>query len=257
MAKIIKNYVLELLRPVSEETIRMFRKTKQDRYVMDINPFDVMRLNIGLGLLPLVDKELEDNLLKRIDNIRCYIAIETGVIIPSIHIVDDLKLKSFEYSFYIRNKQIIKNEIKRNKYICIPCGNIKNEVKIKEYVFGVPAGVLSRKQIQEAGNAGCEFTDALDILKTNLYLLIKENLHEIFTYDNSKNILRRVSKQNPSLIEDCYSKYTLIEIKNILCKILKRNGTLLNINKIIETLLLYADKKNNIEELTDLIIQEI
>ena len=125
MAKIIKNYELKVLKPVSEETIGMFRKIKQDRNVMEIYPFDIMKLYIGLGLIPLVDKELEDNLLKRIRNIRNTIAMETGIIIPSIRVLDDFNLKSFEFSFCIRDKQIIKYEIKRNKYLCIPCGNIK------------------------------------------------------------------------------------------------------------------------------------
>jgi flagellar biosynthesis protein FlhA len=260
MARIINNYELKVLKPVSEETIKMFRKTKQDRNVMEINPFDIMKLYIGLGLIPLVNEELEDNLIKRVRRIRNTIAIETGIIIPSIRIVDDINLESFEFSFFIRDKQIIKYEIKRNKYICIPCGNIKKEIagkKIRDLVSGVPAILINKNQIKEASDAGYVVADAPCIIMTCLCNLIKDNLHEIFTYDNSKNILSRVSAQNPSLIEDCYSKYTHIEIKKILCKILEKKKTLLNIHKIMESLLLYAEKKDNIEEITDLIVKEI
>lgn len=256
MAK-INNYTLEVLKPVSKEILKNVKKIKQDRNSMKIKPYDIMTLYIGVGLIPLVE---DNNLLIRIKNMRSQIALETGIIIPSIRILDDLKLRQFEYSFFIKKKQIIKNSIKHNKYLCLINGNEKNKIegiKTKDPVFKMPAILINKNQIKEAGEAGYTVVDTPIIIITHLNNIIKEHLYEIFTYDQSKVLLKPVAYQNPILVEDCYSKYKHIEIKEILSEILKKKGVLLNINKILELLLLYVDEKNNIDKITDLIIKEL
>ncbi|MCL2705907.1 MAG: flagellar biosynthesis protein FlhA [Spirochaetaceae bacterium] len=251
----------KVLKPVDAETIKKFKSMKQDFNEMKIIKDDIMRLEIGVGLIPLIDEDLEDNLQKRISSIRKEIEREIGISIPKIRVRDNLSLKEFEYSFYICGKEMVKYEIEYNKYLCIDPGNVKNKINgknIKDPVFGLPTILINKEQIESALDAGYYVADAQCIISTSLSCFIKEKLFEIFSYDDSKNILEKISESNPLLIYDCYSKYKHIEIKRILSKILEKKIKLLNnIVKIIELLIFYVDKKDDIKKITELIIKEL
>ena len=250
----------KVLKPVDAETIKKFKSMKQDFNEMKIIKDDIMRLEIGVGLIPLIDEDLEDNLQKRISSIRKEIEREIGISIPKIRVRDNLSLKEFEYSFYICGKEMVKYEIEYNKYLCIENGRVKNKIDgkcIKDPTFGLPAILINKEQIEDAVDAGYIVADAQDIISVSLRHFMKEKLFEIFTYDNSKNLLEKVSESNPLLIYDCYSKYRHIEIKRILSKILEKKKNLLDIVKIIELLIFYADEKDDIDKITELIIKEL
>ena len=154
---------------------------------MKIIKDDIMRLEIGIGLIPLVVEDLEDNLQKRISSIRNEIERETGICIPRLHIVDNPALKQFEYSFYICGKEMVKYEIENNKYLCIDPGNVKNKIdgkSTKDPTFGLPAILINKEQIGDTVDAGYIVADAQKIISTSLVHFIKINLFEIFSYNN-------------------------------------------------------------------------
>jgi flagellar biosynthesis protein FlhA len=255
MAKIVKNYTLTVLKPVNKDAIKDIRAIKQERVGMRIIPTDIMRLELGIGLIPLVNKDLRSNLPERIKRIRREIEEETGICMPIVHIVDNIELKEFEYSFYIRGKEMVKYEIKRNKYLCIDDGSVKNKVEgkeIKDPTFGLPAILINKNQIKEAADAGYTIADAPGIIAVNLKYLIKKEICKIFTYDNSKYILKKVSEKNPLLVEDCYLKLSHITIKKALTMILAETGNLLNIDEIMEMLLFYS-KKEGVDDIEKII----
>ena len=260
MTKITRNnYTLQVLKPVDLETLKKIKSVKQDHNVMELIPTDIMRLEIGFGLIPLADSDLEDNLVKRIKILRKDIEDETGISIPSIHILDNCKyLAPFEYSFYIRGKEMVKYEIKQNKFLCIASGKVKkiaNAKEIKDPVFDCPVILINKNQIKEANNAGyITIVDAPAIIMTHLGYLIKENISEVFTYDISKNILKNVQDKNPLLVKDCLSEYRPVKIKKILSIILEKRKNLLNIDRILE-MLLYYSKEKDIEKIAELIIE--
>jgi flagellar biosynthesis protein FlhA len=260
MPKIARNYTLEGLKPVNKESIERFRAIKQDRHGMKITPVDMVRLEIGLSLIPLCDENLDFNLLKRLMKMRKDIEKETGISIPPIHILDNTELKQFEYSFFIRGKKVAKYEIKQNKYLCLDDGTVKHKVEgknIKDPVLGVPAILINKSKIKEASDAGYVIADAPCIIMTHIMHLIKENIPELLTYDKSINFLKKVKEENPLLVEECYSKFRPIEIKKILSIILEKKKTLLNIDKILELLILYSNDDYNFEEIAKSIIKEI
>jgi len=255
-----KKILYQDLKPVNEEIIKKIKSINQNLNEMKIIQDDIIRLEIGLGLIHLVDEYFENNLLKRISLIHKEIERETGICIPRIRIRDNINLKEFEYSFYICGKEMIKYEIEYNKYLCIENGRVKNKIDgkcIKDPTFGLPAILINKEQIEDAVDAGYIVADAQDIISVSLRHFMKEKLFEIFTYDNSKNLLEKVSESNPLLIYDCYSKYRHIEIKRILSKILEKKKNLLDIVKIIELLIFYADEKDDIDKITELIIKEL
>jgi flagellar biosynthesis protein FlhA len=260
MAKIIKNYVLEVLKPLDMETLKNFKTAKQDRDGMKIIPTDIMRLEVGAGLIPLVDKNLEFNLLDRIKKMRKDIEEEIGISIPLIHILSNFELKQFEYSFFIRGREVVKYEIKQNSYLCLSNGTIKYKIEgknIKDPVFGLPALLINKKQVKEAGEAGYVIADAPCIIMTNLEYLIKINISEIFTYDGSRYLLKKIGETHPLLIEDCFSKFKPSVIKKVLTMILEKKTNLCNIDRIIELLLFYSEKEKDMENIVKLILKDL
>jgi flagellar biosynthesis protein FlhA len=259
MAKITKNYTLKVLRPVNEEMIKEFRAMKQDRNGMKIIPTDMMRLEIGLGLIPLFDKNLRYNLRERITVMRKNIEEETGISIPSIRIRDNPRLTDFEYAFYVRGEKLVNYEIKHNKYLCIANGKIKNKIdgkEIKEPVFGTPAILINKNQIKEAADAGYTIADAPCIIMTNLEYLIKENIAKIFTYDSSKYLLKKVGETHPLLIADCLSKLSPVDLGIILTIILDGKKNLRNIDIIIVLLLFYFERGRDIGNIAELVLKD-
>jgi flagellar biosynthesis component FlhA len=85
----------------------------------------------------------------------------------------------------------------------------------------------------------------------------KKNISDIFTYNDSKNILEHVWENNQVLVEDCYSKFRPIEVKNILNIILKKEKNLLNIVKILELMIFYSEEKNDVKKIAESIIKEL
>jgi flagellar biosynthesis protein FlhA len=143
--------------------------------------------------------------------------------------------------------------------LCIDDGKVKNRIggkEIKEPVFGIPAILINKNQIKEAADAGYTIVDAPGIMITNLKYLIKENIAKIFTYDGSKNLLKKVGETHSLLIADCLSKLSPIDLKIILTIILDVKKNLQNIDIIIELLLFYFEREKDIENIARLILKD-
>jgi flagellar biosynthesis protein FlhA len=171
----------------------MFKKVIQDHNEMKLIQCDLMSLEIGIGLITLVNEE--KILLERIKQIRKGIEFDIGISLLLIRILSNSLLKPFEYSFSIRRKKLVKFEIKPNKLLCLESNKVKQKIVgkiIKEPVFEIPAIWIGKNKLKKAIDNGYTVVDAYAIIYTNLEHLIRENIVEIFTYDMSRNILENV-----------------------------------------------------------------
>ena len=247
------------LKPLNKEEANIFAAIKQDRIENRFIPPALIKLEIGIGLVPLADKDL---LSYRIRDIRGTIENEIGIRIPSINIIINPHLNPFEYALFINGKelkQLIKYEIKPGKYLCLnPNGDdfkLEGETD-KDPTFGLPCIYISKEQIDEALSALYTVVDSATILIVSIQEFIKRNISEIFTHSYSKNILESVSRFHPLLLEDCYAQFDLDEIKNILNKIIKKAGTLSNIDEILELLLLYSKDTKDCDKIVELVLND-
>jgi hypothetical protein len=247
MPKQTREFVFEVLPPVDKNLLMEFRQNKDEVYPSKIVPVDDMRLELGFGLIPLVDKNLRNNFQKRIENIRNTIIKEYGFQIPSIRIVDNCKLKENEYQFFIKGERVGGYTIPKNKYICLKWHSEKGRIKfvdidllgkiIKEPAFGVPAVLINKDDVEKCFNAGCTIADAPTIIATNIAELIKQNFDKIFTYDDTKNVLKDAQKKYPELVKDVLEAYSITEVLESLKKMLINNKSIAKIGPILETLL--------------------
>jgi flagellar biosynthesis protein FlhA len=263
MAKQMRTYVFEVLPPVDKKLLQEFRENADKIYPPKVVPCDNMRLEIGYGLIPLVEEKFDWNLQARIGNIRRMIIEEYGFQIPTIHIIDNPKLAKNEYRFYIKSKKAGGFKIPKNKYICLTFNREKNKEineiqgkEIKEPAFGTPAFLISKNNVERYFNDGHTIADASCIIATHIEELIKSNFDEIFTYDETKNVLGIVKKKYSSLLNDVLGFYKVGEINEILKNILKERKSIAKIEKILEILINNNELKNK-EKLMKIIFKGI
>lgn len=239
-----RKYTFAVLPPVDKKLLQEFRENADEIYPAKVVPCDDMRLEIGYGLIPLVEEKLKYNLQARIRDIRRQFVKEYGFQFPTIRILDNQELNENEYRFYIKGKKAGGYKIPKNKYICLTWNWEKNKdvneiqgKEIKDPVFGVPAFLISKSNVEQYFNNGHTIADAPCIIATHISKLIKSNFAEIFTYNETKNVLSLVKKKYPALLTDVLNFYKVTEINEILKNILREKKSIARIEKILEILI--------------------
>ena len=256
-----RKYVLKNLPKLNATDILVVKKAldqyyKENKESLKIIPPDNIVLEIGIGLIPLVCPGLnmtKFNIVDDIDRIRENIARRYGILLPSIRIIDNQLLDTYEYCIIIKGKEYGKYNID-NKFIAIDGNKAKNKIKgkkIKEPVFNMPAVLIINKQLEKAFDEGYTIADSQTLILTHLSNILETNLDKIFSYDNSKHLLDEIQKKNPCLIDDITKNIKFINLKYILEKLISRQVSLINIEKILELVLI------NINENKDVIVENI
>ena len=149
--------------------------------VQSLLPLDQLELEVGYGLIPLVDEEQSGNLLSRIRSIRRQFALDMGVVVPSLHLRDNLQLKPGEYRVVIKGNPVAQAELLIDHYLAMDPGDAKNTIKGVETVepaFNLPAVWIPEAQKEEAMLAGYTVVDPSTVIATHLTEVFRRNLHE-------------------------------------------------------------------------------
>ena len=150
---------------------------------------DVLSLELGYGLIPLVGKDNGAELLERIQSLRRLIAQETGLEFPKIRIVDNMLLRKSEYCFRVRSVKAGKGNLKMGHYLCYWDSSIKEELpvkKTKEPVIGFPGVWLKEDKWDEAKHAGYTVADQHGIIVFHLFKIISDHAEELFGCQESQ-----------------------------------------------------------------------
>jgi flagellar biosynthesis protein FlhA len=267
MDKVSGKYrVLVNLPQMKVEELLAFKKALEEYYKqwkkdnkLKIIPVDDIVLEIGIGLIPLAIAK-ESNIVDRIQDIRREIGLEYGIQLPCVRLMDNAQLDKYEYCIKIKGEQFGKYKIKKNKFIAIENENIKTKITgtaIKEPVFGLPAILINKNQTELACEAGYTVSDAPGIILTHIKHIIETNLDKILSYQNSKDILSEVKIKNPDLVKDVLENMKFIDLKYILTKLVSKQISLVNIEKILELILKNIDNYKNNEDMIENILKEM
>jgi flagellar biosynthesis protein FlhA len=222
-----------------------------------IAPLDTLSLELGYALIPLVDKEKGAELLERITRIRHEAALDMGLIVPPIRIVDNMTLDPNEYSFKIRGIEAGNSKIRLGYYMCMNTGNVVEELdgeKTKDPAFGMPAIWLPEDKRPEAERSGYTVVDPPTIIATHLTEIIKAHAAEILGRQEVSTIVNRVKETNPVVVDEVLNgdkKFTYGEIEKILRALLQERVSIRNIVVILETLANYGPITHNSWDLTE------
>ncbi len=168
-------------------------------------PLDPLSLEIGYGLIPLVDKEQGAELLDRITRIRRESALELGLVVPRIRIIDNMRLEPSEYSFKIRGVEVGRGKIKMGYYLAIQPGRATEEVPgepTKDPAFGLPAVWIAEEDRERAERLGYTVVDPPSIIATHLTEIIKRYAAEILGRQEVQSILDALKTDYPAVVEE-------------------------------------------------------
>jgi len=201
-------YYLERKNLLEEEKKKAFslsQSTKKSDNLENLLSMELLELEIGYGLINLVDAEQNGDLLERITQIRKQFALDWGVIIPSVRIRDNLELRPGGYSIKFKGVQVGHGELMADYLLAMDPGTVLEEVegiKTKEPVFGLSAVWITSKQREDANYYGYTVVDSSTIIATHVTEVIKQNLHEIFGREELAKSLQTFKEENPKIVTD-------------------------------------------------------
>lgn len=206
---------------------------------------DDLSLEVGSALIPLVDEQKGAELLERVRRIRREIAIDLGIVVPSIRIVDNMQLNPEEYSFKIRGIEAGRGRVKVGYYMCMNIGSVLEEIKgepTKDPTFGLPAIWVNEDQRGDAERAGYAVVDAPTIVATHLTDILSSHAYEILSREGVSKIIKEVRETNSVVVDEILNtyKYTYGEVEKVLQGLLKERVSIRNIVTILETLANYG-----------------
>ncbi len=247
-----------------EEEIKEKEKAKKEvpaETAESLPPLDLIEFEVGYGLIPLVDKKQNGELLDRIKSLRRQFALEMGFVIPPIHIRDNLQLKPNEYAILIKGNVVAKAEVMIGHYLAMNPGTVEEEIKgIKtiEPAFGLPALWIKEEDKERAQIAGYTVVDVTTVIATHLTEVIKDYAHEILSRQEVQNILDAAKKHYPKLIEELVPNIlTVGKIQKVLQNLLREQIPIRDIQTILETLADYGSITKDVDILTEYVRQAL
>jgi flagellar biosynthesis protein FlhA len=215
---------------------------------------DPFEIEIGYGLIPLVDRGQGGNLLNRISTIRKSLAIELGVIVPPIRIRDNIQLKSNEYVFKIRGIQVARGEVVMDHYLVInPDERIELQgVKTIEPTFHLPALWIDRKEKEKAEVAGYTVVEPPAVIATHLMETLKANAYKLLDRQETKRMLDHLKETRAAVVEGLVPEVvSLGTVNQILKNLLAERIPVRNLVTILETIADYAPFSKDPDILTE------
>jgi flagellar biosynthesis protein FlhA len=217
-------------------------------------PLDPMSLELGYGLIPLVDRDKGAELLERVQRIRRESALDLGLVIPKIRIIDNMRLEPSEYCIKIKGVDVGRGKIRMGYYLCINPGGVRDELpgeKTKDPAFGLPALWVSEDKRGEAERAGYTVVDPPSIIATHLTEIIKRYSSEILGRQKMQEILEALKKDYPAVVEEAQKNLSLGDIQKVVQNLLKEQVSIRNMTAILEALADYAPVIKEIQFLTE------
>ncbi|HEX7511219.1 MAG TPA: flagellar biosynthesis protein FlhA [Chitinivibrionales bacterium] len=228
---------------------------KGEEKIEDYLHVDPMELEIGYGLIALVDVKQGGDLLDRITMVRRQVAGELGIVIPPIRIRDNIQLKPNEYRLKIRTIIVGKGELMSGAYLAMDPGTVVKKIRGIETVepaFGLPALWITESQKEAADIAGYTVVELPAVLATHLTEIVKRHAHQLLSRQDVKNLLDTVKESNTAVIDELIpAMLSLGDVHKILQNLLRERVSVRDLSHILETLADVAPKNKNSEVLTE------
>lgn len=220
-----------------------------------------LAVEVGLGLVPLVDRGQDSALLRRIAAIRRQLATDLGYLLPPVRVADNLALRSREYAVLLKGVEIARYELPQGCELAIPTGASEPALEgtpTREPAFGMSALWIPAERAERARHAGYTVVDPVSIIGTHLAELIRRHAHELFSRQDAKRLLDRVSVENPKVVEDLVPKLMpLAVVQRVLQNLLRERVSIRDAVSILEALGEAATATRNPILLTEYVRQAI
>jgi len=229
--------------------------------VQALLPLDFLELEVGYGLISLVDEENSGNLLSRIRSIRRQFALDMGVIIPSLHLRDNLHLKPGQYALLIKGNQVASAEILVDHFLAMDPGGVTTQitgVETREPAFNLPALWIPGTQKEEAMLSGYTVVDPATVIATHLTEVFRRHLSDFLDRQSVQGLLDTLGKHAPKAVEDLVpGLLNLGTVQKVLQLLVRENVTIRDMLTIVETLGDYGHAVKNPDQLAEYVREKL
>lgn len=207
--------------------------------VMSLLHVDPMELEIGYGLIPLVDAEQGGDMLDRVVLIRRQMALELGIVVPSIRIRDNMELSPDTYVVRIKGVEVGRGELMSGKYLAMDSGAAApiQGIETREPAFNLPALWIDPEQRPEAEQAGYTVVDSSAVLATHLTEIIRRHASDLLGRQETQSLLDQIKQEYPAVVDELVPELLSVgEIQRVLQGLLAEGIPIRNLVVILETL---------------------
>lgn len=220
----------------------------------DVAPVDVLGLEVGYRIIPLVDRGQDGELLRRIRGIRKKFAQDMGFLVPAVHIRDNLELRPNAYRIVLKGVEVGQGEAFVGQYLAINPGRVLGELsgtQTRDPTFGLPAIWIDAGLREQAHSFGYTVVDASTVVATHLSNIIQSHAAELLGREETQQLLERIGKESPKLVEDLVPKTLPLGIlQKVLQNLLQEGVHIRDMRTIIEVLADHAPRTQDAELLT-------
>ena len=221
-----------------------------------VAPLDPLQLQLGFALIPLVDKEKGAELLERITRIRRECALDIGLPVPKIRIIDNMSLEPNEYVFQIRGIKAGGSKLRLGYYMCMNTGLVTEEIPgevTKDPAFGMPAIWVPEERRTEAEQAGYAVIDPPTVIATHITEIIRGNAARILGRQEVDILINSVKETNPIVVNEVLNgvNFTYGDIEKVLKGLLNEKVSIRNMVTILEALANFGSITKNTWELIE------
>jgi flagellar biosynthesis protein FlhA len=240
----------ELLKQGKEEK-------KEEEFIVQPEP---ITLELGYSLIPYVDESQNGELVRKIKNLRKQLAKELGIVIPLVHIRDNLELKPNEYRILLKDIEVARGEVEPGMYLAIDTGSVRGKVEgklTKEPTFGLTAYWISDKEKDKAKLLGYTVVDVPTVLVTHLSEVIKRHAHEIISRGDIKDLVTKLSRKYPIVRDMVPEPVSYGILTKVVQNLLREGVPVKDLLTIIEAIADNIEKTNDPDILTEFVRQAL
>ena len=226
-----------------------------------VAPLDLLGLEVGYGLIYLVDAAQAGELLQRIKALRKQMALELGFVVPAIHIRDNLQLKPTDYSVLMKGVEIARGELMPGHHLAIVSDERAPRIKgieTKEPAFGLPAVWVTEGEKESLQARGIVVVDPATVITTHLTELLRTYADELLGRQDVQQLLDNLAVTYPKLVEEIVPKtVSMSTLQKVLQKLLRERISIRDLQTILETLADYIAMTKNVDVLTGYVRQSL
>jgi len=239
---------------VAEEPVSEPQMEQKELTWDDVQPVDIIGLEVGYRLIPLVDRNQGGQLMNRIKGVRKKLSQELGFLVQPVHIRDNLDLSPTGYRISLHGVAIGEAEIFPERELAINPGRVFGTlqgVETKDPSFGLDAVWIDSNQRDHAQTLGYTVVDASTVVATHLSEILKAHAHELIGHEEVQHLLDMLTRSAPKLVEDLVPKtLSLGQLLKILQNLLEENVPIRDIRTIAETLAEQSGESQDLGVLT-------
>ncbi|MBC7741951.1 MAG: flagellar biosynthesis protein FlhA [Bdellovibrionaceae bacterium] len=235
--------------------------TPKKENVESMLPLDMVELEVGYGLINVVDSSKSGDLLERIASIRKQFALDLGIVVPSVHIRDNLQLAAGEYRFLVKGNKIGGGTLRPDMLLAMDPGQVSGKVDgipTKEPAFGLDALWISPMNREKAELAGYTVVDLPTVMATHITEMIRTHAHELLGRQEASQLVDNFKKTHPKVVEDLIpDALSLGGVVRVLQNLLKEQVSIRDLLTIFETLADEAARTKDLDLLTESVRKQL